>query len=188
MDSALSESKIVRITPDSLDAIQQISQLAKQVALPKDASHEDKENWAKMGFLVSGYDTEKYAELAKRKHFYAIYDDGRPVSFLLAYADDEEVDATDYGSKYIRETYGSDSVIIKQIATHPNHTGKGYARALYEQFANLVKADIYAAIVKEPPNYGSEDFHRSLSFEECDTYDHPDGKKRGIWRRRYNDK
>jgi predicted GNAT superfamily acetyltransferase len=177
------DAAVIKVEDDMTDVIEAISQISKLVALPRGLSGQAAKEWSDKGSLVSGYSAEKYRSLTKRKHFYAALNKGVPAAFLVGYAADEDVDADDPGSVFIRNTLNSKGVIIKQIATHPEFRGKGYARLLYEHFQTRAQADTYAAIVKVPPNIASEAFHRALGYVECATFDHPDGRPRGIWRR-----
>jgi predicted GNAT superfamily acetyltransferase len=171
--------EIVQVDPTMSGLLAEIVALAGETSLPSAAEGEDP---AARGFLVSGYDAETYRQAAAQGRLTATVEDGRATGFLLTYGPGDPVDPGDAGSGFIRERFGAGVPVIKQIATGAAHAGKGHARLLYDRFAAGQGADVFAAIVKSPPNPGSEAFHCKLGFEECAVFEHPDGKPRGIWR------
>ena len=178
----MAAAEICQVTPQMDALLASIEEIARAAALPPEISGQARAAASQRGFLVSDYDLERYRRAAELGQLIAVIADGQAVSFLLGYPPDSPVDTDDAGSLVIRRRYGAGAAIIKQIATRPGHHGHGYARALYRWFADQVGADIYAAIVKSPPNRGSEAFHRSLGFEEHGAFEHPDGQPRGVWR------
>ncbi len=171
--------EIVQVTPTMADLLAEIAALAADTSLP--AGAEAAQDLSARGFFVSGYSLDQYRAAAAHGRLAATVEDGHATGFLMTYGPADPVDPGDHGSRFIRERFGAAAPIIKQIASGAAHAGKGHARLLYQGFAAAQAADIFAAIVKDPPNQGSEAFHRKLGFHECAVFDHPDGKPRGIW-------
>ena len=178
----MSQVEIVQVDPTMARLLAEIAALAQDASLPVAASAAEVGELSARGFFVSGYDAEKYRDAAAHGQLAATVEDGHATGFILTYGPGDEVDPGDMGSQFIRERFGGSMPIIKQIATGSAHAGKGHARLLYERFAAAQDADVFAAIVKSPPNFGSEAFHRKLGFHECAVFEHPDGKPRGIWK------
>lgn len=176
---------IVKVNRHDTKILEQIADIAKELTIPANISGEALERWCVSGFLVSGYTVDEYTSFAVRRHFYAMLTENVVASFLLGYSENEPVAPNDFGSRFIRERFGKSNIIIKQIGTSPSYMGRGYARLLYGFLHQVPKSDLYAAIVKSPPNRGSERFHKALGFEECATFEHPDTKPRGIWRKTF---
>jgi predicted GNAT superfamily acetyltransferase len=174
--------EIVQVAPTMAELLAEIAALAADTSLPAGTSAEAATDLSARGFFVSGYSLDQYRQAAAHGRLAATVEDGHATGFLLTYGPTDPVDPGDHGSRFIRDRFGPATPIIKQIASGAAHAGKGHARLLYERFAATQNADVFAAIVKFPPNHGSEAFHRKLGFHECTVFDHPDGKPRGIWR------
>jgi predicted GNAT superfamily acetyltransferase len=177
----MSQVEIVQIDPTMTQRLEEIAALAHEASLPPAVSPSTPDVSAR-GFLVSGYGVDKYREAAARGQLTAAVQGGHAASFVLTYGASDEIDPEDFGSQFIRRQFDPSAPIIKQIATGAAYVGQGHARLLYEHFAAAGTADVFAAIVKSPPNLGSEALHRKLGFHECAVFEHPDGKPRGIWR------
>jgi predicted GNAT superfamily acetyltransferase len=160
-----------------------IAQIAANTTRPEKLTSEQAQSWSGQGFLTSGFSLQAYRNVADECELYALLEDGRPVSFLMAYGQEQEPMPDDFVSTFIRRTVEIRAVIIKQIATVSERRRCGYATVLYKHFIETHSANIYAAIVKMPPNLASEAFHKNLNFEECAIFNHPDGMVRSIWRR-----
>jgi len=160
-----------------------IAHIAANATSPEKLPSEQAQLWSGQGFLVSGFSLQAYRHVADECELYVLLENGRPVSFLMGYGQEQEPMPDDFVSTFIRRTVETRAVIIKQIATVFERRRYGYATVLYKHFIERHSADIYAAIVKIPPNLASEAFHKNLGFEECVIFNHPDGMVRGIWRR-----
>jgi lysine 2,3-aminomutase len=165
--------------------IGQIASIADSVAYPENGTKDNKEQeeWMHRGFLVSAYGADKYRKLATAGRLYAALIGGKPAAFSVIYRPQDMADENDLGTEFTQKTFGQVPV-VKQIATARKYEGRGLARLLYDDFANQYpELPVFAAIVEQPRNIRSEEFHAILGFEKCATFDHPDGKQRGIWRR-----
>jgi predicted GNAT superfamily acetyltransferase len=180
----LASAEVIEVRPEMEAVLAGIVRIAAEASLGQQPSASELDRLSQAGFLVSNYDLQKYRTAAALGQLFAILDSsGEPASFLLSYGMGDAVDSEDVGSQFIRQRFGASVPIIKQVATRPAFAGSGFARALYSYFIAKAARDVYAAIVKQPPNRGSEAFHERLGFSEAATFSHPDGKLRGIWQR-----
>lgn len=148
-----------------------INDLANSVALAK--LEKEAVDISKTGFLVSGYGPETYADFIKRVDYFFVLEVGGVMrAFLLAYSSEHIIDAKEELNAHIRDTVCSEFVLIKQICTHPDCMGKGYAQALYSHVYTkiLEKKEsvrpIYTVIVEKPLNPRSISFHEKAGFTQ----------------------
>ena len=103
---------------------------------------------------------------------------GPSEAFLLAFDQDADYDSANFQwfrSRRKRFVY-VDRVVVAAAAR-----GRGHGRRLYRDLFDLASTaghDLIACEVNaEPPNPGSDAFHRSLGFEPVGTASTPDGRK-----------
>jgi L-amino acid N-acyltransferase YncA len=75
----------------------------------------------------------------------------------------------------------NDFVIIKQICIDPKQHHKGYGTLLYSFLMNKVKQNIFAAIVLQPINQVSINFHKKMGFKNVFTVTPEDQIKRAVF-------
>lgn len=139
---------------------------------------------AASSFLLSGFGLAAYRHLADAGQLNVVLEDEQPVAFAILYPPGVPAAHDDPGTQHIRKRYG-EVPVVKQVATAPGHDRRGHAALLYRAFQERYPAlPLFAAIAEEPRNAGSEAFHAKLGFVRCAEFSaHPDGRKRGIWRR-----
>ena len=116
------------------------------------------------GFLVSNYDLETYKNYIKNnRYFFVVEDEGEIRAFLLAFTK-EEIDTAQLVNKKILAYSSDDFVIVKQICTAPDSYRKGYGTQVYSFLMDEVSQNIFAAVVLNPINQASIDFHQELGF------------------------
>jgi predicted GNAT superfamily acetyltransferase len=127
------------------------------------------------GFLVSALPRETYAaalSFAKFREdtehvvFLAAETRGKLVGFLFGYNDVYANKRSGGQSEKDIASFCSESYyILKQIASDRNARTRGIGRALVAQFLNDIRcAYVFSAIVLEPPNPASSDFHEKMGF------------------------
>jgi len=127
------------------------------------------------GFLVSALPREtyaaalSYAELRKdAEHvvFLAAESHGKLVGFLFGYNDVYANKNSGGQSEKDIASFCSDSYyVLKQIASDYDARKRGIGRALVSHFLNDIRcAYVFSAIVVEPPNPTSSDFHKKMGF------------------------
>lgn len=160
--------------------IGQVAQLADLYALWNvDIAHA-----SETGFLVSRYSLSDYNEILDRSdHFYCLTDNGVLTGYILAYSN-KNIDPEDWVYNRIIENFPPGLIIIKQVCIHPDFTGMGYAKLLYEHlFSMIPDLPYFAAIVIEPINTRSIMFHEHMCFSKVMETIPPDRIPRGIWRK-----
>ncbi|CAJ1938985.1 unnamed protein product [Cylindrotheca closterium] len=167
-----------------------LEQLAQSVSL----KNLNKSNHVKDGFLVSGFEAKEYSKFSRdAEHFLVLHVRGELVGFLLAYGS-EKITQGEELNMHIKTTMCDKFVLIKQICISPHHKHrrKGYASILYKELyartthyyeheGGLTRA-IYAAIVKEPANPASLEFHTKMGFIMREMFTpQADGRPRHIY-------
>jgi ribosomal protein S18 acetylase RimI-like enzyme len=172
---------VERATEDDLDRIVEI---AERLQLNEQATQDT-------GFLVSDFGRSHYRAFVKYsqerpdqiKFLVAKDSTLKIIGFLLAY-DENYVTRLPEGEspwrenstektilrvlapvKFLLVTPQTNFYLIKQVAVHPDHSRKGVGQVLYFEFLSNIEADyVFSAIVADPHNAASENFHRSLGF------------------------
>ncbi|WP_370420767.1 GNAT family N-acetyltransferase [Streptomyces sp. QH1-20] len=105
------------------------------------------------------------------------------LGFLLAYSD-ERLEPEEWLNHRIKTALGS-FLVIKQVCVSRNAARKGVASRLYHHvLEQWPGSPVIAAVVSEPYNEASSQFHRKLGFEELTRLTPPDGRQRTAWVRR----
>lgn len=144
-----------------------ICALAKSQSLAVMEEQLTREELEDRGFLVSDYTAKDYLRLLRRHpNSYVLVADGRIRAFLLG-QDERELELGKMVNMEILAQSDTPFAVIKQIFVDPEHSGKGYGRALYQHFIKEVRRDVYAAVVMDLKleNRGSAAFHHKLGFE-----------------------
>ncbi len=135
----------------------------------------------KQGFLVSDYSKEDYVLFINTcKYFYVLECNGAVKAFLFTY-DQEELPSNSIVNVKIKNMAKHDFILIKQICVDAKEQNKGYGKMLYEYLMNTVNVDIFAAVVMQPKNIASDEFHKELGFQCIGLVQAEDGMKRGIY-------
>ncbi len=94
----------------------------------------------------------------------AVVSDGRLEGFLLGFGPGSAYDSANYrwfADRLARFAY------VDRVIVAPSAQGRGLARALYEGFASQGPGGpLVCEVNSEPPNPGSDLFHRRLGFTE----------------------
>ena len=175
---------IARARPEDAPSIVELSEQLAITALPA-------ERREAIGFLVSGYGADVYRNWAYRScSFLIARESGTLAGFLLSYPFCL-VDQGDTFNRTVRTellpTWRDDQItIIKQIAIGPAYARQGIARHLYLHLLHMLPQDscVFGAIVEKPHNPASEGFHTALNFRRIGALEAQDGRLRGIWFRR----
>ena len=130
------------------------------------------------GFLVSNYELETYQEYIQNNKYFWVIEDDEICAFLLAFTRDE-INPGILVNQKILEYCNQDFVIIKQICVSKHH--KGYATQLYKALMGKTN-NIFAAVVLEPVNQTSIDFHQKLGFNLAFNITPEDNLKRAIYK------
>lgn len=120
------------------------------------------------GFLVSAFSAEQYGHfIEKYEYFYKASEQGELLGVLMAYRN-EHIVPEDANNSLIRAAVIGDFVLVKQIFLAPEAAGKGVAKQLYRRlFADAgEELPFVCAIVLEPFNKRSCEFHKRLGFSE----------------------
>ncbi len=133
------------------------------------------------GFLVSDYTLDDYrGRLADAEHFWVAVKGGEVVGFLLAYSD-ERLEPEEWLNHRIKTALGS-FLVIKQVCVSRGAARQGVASRLYHHvLEQWLASPVIAAVVSEPHNHASSQFHRKLGFEELTHLTPPDGRQRTVW-------
>ncbi len=169
--------QIQRATAQHIPAIVDLAEKWTLSQLPLETAQEK-------GFLVSNFTQEKYLRfLSYVDHFYVLYYQGELAAFLLAYSS-RFIQPDEWLNLQIRQRHPNPFVLIKQIAVHPEHQGKGLASKMYTYlFQQTSGLPLFTAIVVDPPNKRSIAFHERLGFRKVFEAVPPDGLRRGVWKR-----
>ncbi|WEK55887.1 MAG: GNAT family N-acetyltransferase [Candidatus Cohnella colombiensis] len=132
------------------------------------------------GFLVSNFSMEQYEQCIQQNELFFVIEVAQVVrGFLLAYRK-HELDSTSLIYRKIMKHAKDDFTLIKQICIERNSHQHGYGSRLYDYIMLNTEHDIYLAIVLEPINKASINFHFKLGFKQISTFIGEDQKKRGI--------
>lgn len=134
------------------------------------------------GFLVSGFSESSYLDfIARAEFFYVLSIDSIIEGFILAY-NDTFLDDTDFLKNEIMKRVNKPFVILKQICIGKTKLKKGYGRKLYEYlFQQTKQTPVLAAIVLDPYNAVSIEFHEKLGFNKLFEFTPKDNIKRSMW-------
>lgn len=157
--------------------IDQIVSIAKHNEL-KDAYYKEIQT---RGFLVSRFSEANYRNyVIDNEHFYVLEDRGVIRAFILIFKENE-LDYKSIVNAKIKDYTQRNFIVVKQICVEAESRRKGYGRKLYEYIAKLIKQDILAAIVLEPMNIASIEFHKKLGYTSEFKITPEDGLTRGIF-------
>lgn len=120
------------------------------------------------GFLVSAFSEEQYAAFVDRYEYFCKAEEaGELLGVVMAYKAGH-IAAEDVNNTLLRSVVIGDFVLVKQIFLAPEAAGKGVGNALYRHlFAEAgERLPFVCAIVMEPFNKRSCDFHARLGFRE----------------------
>lgn len=122
-------------------------------------------------FLVSNFSRSDYQRFLSSKHCHVLVSEtGDSINgFLIGYNERyAKTLAPGTSESVIINAIGEDACfnVVKQVGIHPDHSGKGLARSLYEAFFDRVPCEyVFAAIVEKPvANTGSMKFHDAMGF------------------------
>lgn len=105
--------------------------------------------------------------------------DGRVAGFLLAVGPGEAYESPNYRWFAVRS---DDFLYIDRVVVAGGHQGTGVGRALYEDVTTWARRHGFGRLVcevnVEPPNPGSDAFHRRFGFVEVGTQWVANGTKR----------
>jgi phosphinothricin acetyltransferase len=113
---------------------------------------------------VATFETEPYTPEHRREWFGHYAPRGRH-QLLVAEHDDRVIGYVSTSPFHARPAYGT--TVETSIYLHPDHTGRGYARPMYEAlFGAIAGEDVHRAMaVIALPNGASVALHRKLGFE-----------------------
>lgn len=133
------------------------------------------------GFLVSGFTKEEYMNMiAHYHHFYVVEEKNKVVAFLFGY-ESCDVDYNLRVNQEIKKHANGTFFIIKQICVKKGVNKRGYGSYLYEYVIDKLRMPIYAAIVAEPYNEASIQFHLKHEFRRVFSITPEDGMLRYIY-------
>ncbi len=160
--------------------IPEIAAIADFYAQSRDAHGER----IREGFLVSFYSEADYREfLSNCDHFYVALNSSGVIGFLLAFSQ-ELIPESDWVGTQLRRTETQPFTLAKQLAIKADNVNSGVGTSLYRYLLERCSdVPIFSAIVLEPLNQPSVQFHKRLGFEQVREVTPPDGIKRGVWRR-----
>jgi ribosomal protein S18 acetylase RimI-like enzyme len=135
------------------------------------------------GFLVSTYSLSDYEHLlAQAEYFYVAESDSRIVGFIVAYS--EKFVVGDFPTTRLEAYTGPHFIVIKQVCVDTREARRGTGSKLYRHLMNeTLSSPLVAAIVLQPENRVSINFHRKLGFRQLLTFTPSDGMLRGVWGR-----
>ncbi|CAB0150629.1 hypothetical protein PSI9734_01072 [Pseudidiomarina piscicola] len=148
---------MLTIRPATHDDVPALHALAESWLLKNLPAPED------TGFLISNFSQDKYhAYIDSAEYFWVAEEDGQLGGFLLAYHS-ESIQPDEIVNSCLRYSVVEPFTLIKQICA----SGKvrGATRALYEKLFAEMSTDLaLAAVVNEPLNTRSIEFHRKVGF------------------------
>jgi len=113
-------------------------------------------------------------------YFVVAHQGERVVGFLLGYTSDQLL-PDEWLNRRVQATLGR-FVVIKQVAVARDVARQGVGSQLYyEVLTRSGDLPVIAAVVAEPENRASANFHRKLGFEEMIHLTPPDGMRRAVW-------
>ena len=136
------------------------------------------------GFLVSDFAIEDYRTFQQQaRHLLMARIDEQLAGFLLAFASEDSVHRGTV-DRWLAERFERPFLVVKQVCVDQRFTRKGVASRLYQSvFQTNPERHLFAAIVLDPPNPGSVEFHERLGFAKLCEIDADDGLRRGVWSR-----
>jgi len=175
----------LRIDRATVKLVPDITALAKKLARKKLSKEERQKGW------LIPYEETQYKDFVQHaEHFYVLHFGKQLIGFVLAHSN-EQIDR--FGDEiylHIKTIQTPPFIVVRQICIDPAFSNKKYGRDLYEfllKYSDLNRAHYRKAICfiwKNPPNLGSEEFHRKVNWEESETYTLKNGKGvAGIWAR-----
>lgn len=105
---------------------------------------------------------------------------GEVQGFVLAFHE-HELNFDHIVNQRIRHHAKNDYIVLKQVCIKRKAQKQGYGRRLYEHLMSVVEKDIYLAVVLDPPNQASLQFHHKLGFKKIFEVYAEDQRKRGIF-------
>lgn len=161
-------------TLEDVDAIVELAASRSLAAVGGDQATSD-------GFLVSDLERAEYEHrIQESRYFYVATDDHRIVGFLMAYTS-EQLRGDEWLNRRVLATLGAFTV-IKQVCVARSHARQGVGSRLYhELLVGHPREPVVAAVVNEPRNEASNNFHRKLGFEELTSLTPPDGRHRLVF-------
>lgn len=150
---------------------------------------ENQEEPEESGFLVSNFTMEQYQNfLETAEHFFLAIIDNHIAGFVLAYSKDR-ISPSEVLNSILKNIVIEDFVLIKQICVSKKYPI--VAVPLYEHLFNKThNYFLFTAIVEEPINIRSINFHKNMGFEFFTNILPPkdyDGQERmrSVWIRRH---
>lgn len=175
------EVSIRKVEENELESVLEIS---KTLTL---ASINDSEKASQKGFLVSEFTLDDYKKFYNEaEYFYVAEIDNQIAGFLLAYKS-ESIKPKEVANSLLKYNLAEPFVLIKQIGTANEFLRQGVATQLYKYLLDIVDdRGFAAAIVNEPVNYSSINFHQVLGFNHLCNIMPPEDKdgmirSRSIW-------
>ncbi len=153
----------LNITIATSNDIAFIKSCAQQASL----KNRDPKNQSSLGFLVSEFSEQQYIDfINKSDHFYiASLPDIGPVGFVLAYFDSLIDKTTEWTNTFLSYYLFNPFILIKQVCVTDQYASKGIGAQLYTHIANCNSGvPLVAAVVSDPPNHRSMDFHSKQGF------------------------
>ena len=168
---------VVKAVHEDVSEICEIANSYKLDALPAD-------ELGVRGFLVSNFSDHDYRQLVLTTDFFFVAKHAsKIVGFLVAYSS-ECIRPEWIVDCSIRDQYPGSFVVTKQICVAADYTGRGIAKQLYSVlFSSIANRPVFAAIVLDPENRWSVQFHERLGFTKVQEMHSDDRMLRGIWRR-----
>lgn len=146
------------------------------------ANHIDRVDSSNNGFLVSGFSEADYVDKVRNlEHFYVLEVKKKVKAFIFAYKK-EDVKAKDKVNSSYFEHADGDFSIIKQICVDKDGQSKGYGTMLYNYIVDVLTGTIYVAVVSEPYNEASVNFHLKNGFKLAYEIEADDKRTRQIYR------
>lgn len=136
------------------------------------------------GFLVSNFRKNDYLRfLDTAEYYFAAADDSTVQGFLLGFSQ-SGIGGNSFADNAVQDYANGPFIIVKQICVRKGSSGLGIGTALYENlFRKIPKTPVFAAIVTDPANVASIEFHTKLGFTQVLRITPPDGIPRSIWRK-----
>jgi predicted GNAT superfamily acetyltransferase len=171
----------VKIQVATSEYLPQVIELAKSYQLEQIQP----ELLEKYGFFVSGFEGNDYQNFLERANFFYVYVEKENVlGFILAYSSNYIQEAESLNLQ-IKSQYPEPFVVIKQICVRQDAIGRGIANFLYQHlFDRILELPLFAAIVLNPMNVSSIDFHERLGFRRVFNITPSDGIPRGVWQKK----
>lgn len=135
----------------------------------------------KQGFLVSDFSRLDYlTKIEALAHFYVIECEKKIVGFTFLYQS-HDMDMSLKVNQNIKKASQGKFLIIKQVAIAKSHQHLGMGREIYDFLFRQFDCDFFTAIVSEPKNQISIDFHLKTGFEKIADVLENDGLPREIY-------